>query len=181
MKKSIILLITVVLLICGSIFGYRNVNAKYPAANVKEAKVGENLEYQKGILISADKKEILSDEAADKIYEMLGEEPVFDTRIFDITITLSNTTEEPQEVVLTDIYLETTGAANGIALSMTDSKSGYYDSPRVTLAAGEEKQVTFPYTMSRSFFSQNEWKDIEKRQFWLTFSSYPVKTILRLE
>lgn len=48
------------------------------------------------------------------------------------------------------------------------------------LEPGEEKVVTYPYEMCSIWFHKKDWENVEKRSFWLTFSSYPDKIVLYL-
>lgn len=181
MKKIIILLVTVGIVLVATAFGYHNVNAEYPRAVIKEAAPGETLEYQEGVLISADKIEILSEEETNKILDAADIEPIADSRIFNFTVTLTNTTQETQELSMTDLNLITSGMANGIAKSIIDSSDDFYGQLTQVLSPGETKQVTYPSLMSSLWFAKKDWKQIEEQEFWLSFSEYPVKTILRLE
>lgn len=181
MKKKIILLIVVGIILGGTAFGYHNINEKYPQAIVKEAVPGETLEYQKGVLISIDKAEILSEEETDKIISDSNIEPIADSRIINVTIVLENTTQETQELSMTDINLVTDGMANGISKDIADLDSDFYGRLKQVLSPGEIKKVTYPYEMLSSWFNENDWNHIEAREFWLSFSQYPVKTILRLK
>ena len=181
MKKKIILLIVVGIILGGTAFGYHNINEKYPHAIVKEAEPGETLEYQKGVLISIDNAEILSEEKTNKIISDSNIEPIADSRMINVTIVLENTTQETQELSMTDINLVTDGMANGISKNMADSDSDFYGRLKQVLSPGEIKKVTYPYEMLSSWFNENDWNHIEEREFWLSFSQYPVQTILRLK
>lgn len=48
------------------------------------------------------------------------------------------------------------------------------------LEPGEEKVVTYPYEICSIWFHKKDWKNIEMRSFWMTFASYPEKTVLYL-
>ena len=48
------------------------------------------------------------------------------------------------------------------------------------LEPGEEKVVMYPYEICSIWFHKKDWENVEKRSFWLTFSSYPEKTVLYL-
>lgn len=181
MKKKLILLVAAVIILAAVSLGYHNINTRYPAAVVREAAPGDTLEYQKGVLISANKKEVLSEEEVNQAFEALHMESLADTKIFKITITLNNTTQETQELSMTDLNLVTIGCSNGISKLLIDFSDDSYDRVMQTLEPGEIKQVTFPYEMLSSWFSKEDWEHIEEREFWLSFSEYPVKTILKLE
>ena len=48
------------------------------------------------------------------------------------------------------------------------------------LEPGEEEIVTYPYEICSIWFHKKDWKNIEMRSFWMTFSSYPDKIVLYL-
>lgn len=181
MKKKIILLAVAGIVLVATAFGYHKVNAEYPRAIIKEASFGETLEYQKDILISVDKAEILSKEETNKILSDIDIEPISDSRIINVTVTLNNTTQETQEFFMTDLNLITSGMANGIAKEISDSYSDSYGRLKQVLSPGEIRQVTYPYEILSLWFTKKDWEQIEEREFWLSFSEYPVKTILRLD
>lgn len=66
MKKNIIALIVVIVLIGVFFSSYRNVNRQFPAAVVKTTQMGEQVEFQKEILILVEEKEIVSEEKKKK-------------------------------------------------------------------------------------------------------------------
>ena len=181
MKKKIILLAAAGIVLVATAFGYHKVNAEHPRAIIKEAAFGETLEYQKDVLISVDKAEILSKEETNKLLSDIDIEPLADSRIINVTITLTNSTEEIQELDMTDLNLVTSGMTNGIAKDISDSCSGSYGRLKQVLAPGETQQITYPYEMLSLWFTKKDWEQIEERELWLSFSEYPVKTILRLD
>ena len=65
-----------------------------------------------------------------------------------------------------------TGTSNG--------NSEHYGSMVEKLEPGEEKVVTYPYEICSIWFHKKDWKNIEMRSFWMTFASYPNKTVLYL-
>lgn len=181
MKKKIILLAVAGIVLVATAFGYHKVNAEYPRAIIKEASFGETLEYQEDILISVDKAEILSQEETNKILSDIDIEPISDSRIINVTITLTNSTEKTQELDMTDLNLVTSGIANGSAKHISDFDEDSYGRLKQVLSPGETRKVTYPYEMLSLWFTKKDWEQIEEREFWLSFSEYPVKTILRLE
>lgn len=82
---------------------------------------------------------------------------------------------------MTDLNLITSGMANGIAKEISDSYSDSYGRLKQVLSPGEIRQVTYPYEILSLWFTKKDWEQIEEREFWLSFSEYPVKTILRLD
>ena len=104
----------------------------------------------------------------------------YDTKIIEVSVCLKNTTEEEKEVPITYLSLETTGVGTAISQELLMGNSEHYGSMVEKLEPGEEKVVIYPYEICSIWFHKKDWKNVEKRSFWLTFSSYPEKTVLYL-
>ena len=104
----------------------------------------------------------------------------YDTKIIEVSVCLKNTTEEEKEVPITYLSLETTGVGTAISQELLMENSEHYGSMVEKLEPGEEKVVMYPYEICSIWFHKKDWKNVEKRSFWLTFSSYPEKTVLYL-
>lgn len=181
MKKRVCIISGILLLlVIVVVFGYIRINNMYPPSRVVEADMGEELEYQEGVMISVDKAEYISNKQRDNVYEKIGIEPVSDLKILEVTIMLENVTKESKKMSMTDLHLETTGASNGISKVIIDVSEGRYGSLTQELQPGEKKQIILPYEVLPNLFSKKIWNEIEKQKFWLTFSSYPEKTKLNL-
>lgn len=160
--------------------GYIRINRMYPPSKVVEADMGETLEYQDGVMITVNKAEYLTDEQRNQTYERMGETPLVDLKILDVTLTLENTSAESKKVTMTNLYVEGIGASNGVSKNHIDSSDGKYGSLTQELQAGESRQIILPYEILSNQFSKKLWDKIEEQKFWLTFSSYPEKTKLNL-
>ena len=104
----------------------------------------------------------------------------YDTKIIEVSVCLKNTTEEEKEVPITYLSLETTGVGTAISQELLMGNSEHYSSMVEKLEPGEEKVVIYPYEICSIWFHKKDWENVEKRSFWLTFSSYPEKTVLYL-
>ena len=104
----------------------------------------------------------------------------YDTKIIEVSVCLKNTTEEEKEVPITYLSLETTGVGTAISRELLMGNSEHYSSMVEKLEPGEEKVVIYPYEICSIWFHKKDWKNVEKRSFWLTFSSYPEKIVLYL-
>ena len=104
----------------------------------------------------------------------------YDTKIIEVSVCLKNTTEEEKEVPITYLSLETTGVGTAISRELLMGNSEHYSSMVEKLEPGEEKVVIYPYEICSIWFHKKDWENVEKRSFWLTFSSYPEKTVLYL-
>ena len=104
----------------------------------------------------------------------------YDTKIIEVSVCLKNTTEEEKEVPITYLSLETTGVGTAISQELLMGNSEHYSSMVEKLEPGEEKVVIYPYEICSIWFHKKDWKNIEMRSFWMTFASYPEKTVLYL-
>ena len=104
----------------------------------------------------------------------------YDTKITEVSVCLKNTTEEEKEVPITYLSLETTGVGTASSQELLMGNSEHYGSMVEKLEPGEEKVVTYPYEICSIWFHKKDWKNIEMRSFWMTFASYPEKTVLYL-
>lgn len=170
----------VVILIVIVTLGYIRINKMYPPSKLVETDMGKSLEYQDGVMIKVEDAVYLTDEQRDEIYKRIGEEPLCDLKILEVTLTLENISEECKKVNMTDLYVEGVGAANGISNFLVGSLDGEYSGLSQELQPGESRQVTYSYQILSNQFSKKLWNKIEKQKFWLTYSSYPVKTKLNL-
>lgn len=76
---------------------------------------------------------------------------------------------------MSDMYAEGIGISNGINKNIADASDGRYSGNMQELQPGEKRQVCYPYEILKNQVSKKEWAEITEREFWLTFSSYPVK------
>lgn len=104
----------------------------------------------------------------------------YDTKIIEVSVCLKNTTEEEKEVPITYLLLETTGVGTAISQELLMGNLEHYSSMVEKLEPREEKVVTYPYEICSIWFHEKDWENVEKRSFWMTFSSYPDKIVLYL-
>ncbi len=103
----------------------------------------------------------------------------YDTKIIEVSVCLKNTTEEEKEVPITYLSLETTGVGTAISQELLMGNSEHYSSMVEKLEPGEEKVVSIRTKYVPYGFIKKTGKCREEK-FWLTFSSYPEKTVLYL-
>lgn len=179
-KKSILIAAGTVLVIILTAAGYQKINREIPPAVVEAAQIGEWLEYRDGVMISLDSFRFLTGDEQEKLYQETGFETIYETKLLEVTLTLENTAAESRQVVMSDLYAEGIGISNGINKNIADASEGRYSSNMQELQPGEIKQVCYPYEILKNQVSGKEWAEITEREFWLTFSSYPVKKKLLL-
>lgn len=179
-KKSILIAAGTVLVIILTAAGYQKINREIPPAVVEAAQIGEWLEYRDGVMISLDSFRFLTGDEQEKLYQETGFETIYETKLLEVTLTLENTAAESRQVAMSDLYAEGIGISNGINKNIADASEGRYSSNMQELQPGEKKQVCYPYEILKNQVSGKEWAEITEREFWLTFSSYPVKKKLLL-
>lgn len=181
MKKKILALAVLIAVVIAVTCGYIKINNRFPAAIIEKAAVGDTLEFTEGVLISVDKSKFLSDDEKDKIYREMETSPFSELKIMEVTVILENQSNEKKSFSMTDMYIDSTGFSNGISKRIIDTAPDYYGALSQELQPGERKQIVLPYEILASQFFEKEWKDIENREFGLTFSAYPVQKTLELE
>lgn len=179
-KKSILIAAGTVLVIILTAAGYQKINREIPPAVVEAAQIGEWLEYRDGVMVSLDSFRFLTGDEQEKLYQETGFETIYETKLLEVTLTLENTAAESRQVAMSDLYAEGIGISNGINKNIADASEGRYSSNMQELQPGEKKQVCYPYEILKNQVSGKEWAEITEREFWLTFSSYPVKKKLLL-
>lgn len=179
-KKSRLIAAGTVLVIILTATGYQKINRELPPAVVEAAQIGEWLEYRDGVMVSLDSFRFLTGDEQEKLYQETGFETIYETKLLEVTLTLENTAAESRQVAMTDLYAEGIGISNGINKNIADASEGRYSSNMQELQPGEKKQVCYPYEILKNQVSGKEWAEITEREFWLTFSSYPVKKKLLL-
>ena len=179
-KKSILIAAGTVLVIILTAAGYQKINRELPPAVVEAAQIGDWLEYRDGVMVSLDSFRFLTGDEQEKLYQETGFETIYETKLLEVTLTLENTAAESRQVAMSDLYAEGIGISNGINKNIADASEGRYSSNMQELQPGEKKQVCYPYEILKNQVSGKEWAEITEREFWLTFSSYPVKKKLLL-
>lgn len=183
MGKKTITSVVVIVLFLGIVAGYRNINHMFPARVVKSVEKGEKIKFLDGIEIAVKDTKWMSEEEKKAAYEKSAVDTNtfdYDTEVIEVTVELSNNTTEKQEVSITDLNLEGTGVSNGISRELVMGNQEYYGSLKLELDSGESKEITYPYEVSSAWFHKKDWIRVKDRKFWLTFSSYPEKSVLYL-
>ena len=183
MKKNIIISLLAVVFLIGTVFGYKKINRIFPSRELKTIEKGSEIDFRDGIDISVSKMRWLSEEEKKVAYTKSGMDSDvldYDTEIAEITVILNNNTDKEVKAPMTDLYLESIGIGNGISKEILNGDPEYYGSLNQTLNPGEKKEIKYPYVIPSLWFHDKEWEQIKDRDFWLTFSSYPEKTLLCL-
>ena len=117
-------------------------------------------------------------QVVNKFRHLVCQFSVYVNKLVDIVIKVKNKTAEEQKVSFENIQLECGGSSSCIYLTLINTTTNRYSNLGVTLMPGEERECIFPVLLANSTFSNNDWKHLEDKLYWLTFSDYPVKTKL---
>ena len=180
MKKRVTAVVLVVILAAIFTAGYLWINRKYPAPSIERTKAGQEVEIRDGVFLTVTGWEILSEEEREALYEKRGEEPFLDAELREVSVTLENRTDESIQCDLTALNLETFGYSASINSLLGSTDMEKYGSAVPQLEPGQKIETSYLFEILKYQFTDRQWKEIDSREFWLTFSSYPVKSILEL-
>lgn len=177
--KKLCMIVSALLVITVVASGYRNINRKIPPTKLISTEVGDKIEFQEDIYISVVSSELLSEQETQKNMKDIGK-ILLGVRYLKVELLLENQSKEEKEVIMTDLNMESFGMSNGISLEGTKvlSEDGTI---RPKVEPMSEKEVTVVYEVLSNSISKREWKHIEDREIWLTFTQYPEKKMLKLE
>lgn len=177
-KKTITLLVSLgaaIIILAGFVlFGYQNINSKFPAQKEERYAMDEWVEYEKDIQIRVDKAEMLTSEESKAQREgrlAIGEK---DARCVEITLTVKNDSREEKTVDMI-MYLQWSGGAQG-----ADVMREGYSSGQESFLAGETRQLIYIYDLPDIFFKKTTWNHIEQLDFELLYSVYPTERTVEL-
>lgn len=187
LKKSLknnSLIIIIVIITFAIIFRYVYINNKYPAPNEILLKTGNTLVNNNvHVLVkSAELKSITSVlNDFDTSINNLNEENLTknDIKVLLVTLEISNDSKSESIFPLYAINAESYGWSNG-ASSELYSQLNSEKSLNITLSPNEKKEIMLPLKLYSIQFSNNSWKKINHRDFFLVFSTYPQKIYVSL-
>lgn len=184
MKKRIVYSAFVIAIFLGVLVGYRNINHKYPERQTVGVAKGEQTKFAEGVDISITDFRWFSEEEKKELYHAQNIEidaVTSDEEICEITVMLENRSQVKKRVEDQYLMLESTGISNGYNFMYEKAFPKRYGIEDRTLEAGEKKSVTHLYSISSLWFRDKDWEDVKEREYWLTFTSYPIRTILWLQ
>lgn len=190
-KKLTVSIVCVLLLgvVIFSSFRIYNLNNKYPNPKIVEYPIGQSISGG-GIDIVVEGSELIDGErlkeiVPDYIYGVkntdgseLGNDQV---RILLVNLKITNTTDEPQNMTVCQIYAESLTCANGIDAELYEELNVDKGNPiRIELDPNEEMEVVLPYSFCSRQFKSKDWNNIDNRVFDLSLATYPIKYIALL-
>lgn len=176
-------LVIIILVFLGtlSIFQIIRVNTQYPQTLVVSTKLGDTLELDnlniQGISFEmVPYKDINSDKKLKSVISQIEDGEV---NLIKTTITINNDSKEIIEFPLYDVILQSYSWANAINLDTFK----YFNDDRsllITIKPNESVELVLPYLIHQIQFSDEDWKNANKRKFDLVFSLYPQKKVISL-
>ena len=176
MKKRIAYSVFMIAIFLVVLAGYKNINHKYPERKTVEVTKGEKIKFTEEIDISVVDFRWFTEEEKRELETLFADE-----EICEITVVLENCSQEKKEFEDQYLMLESTGISNGYNFVYEKVFPERYGIEDRTLEPGEKKSVTHLYSISSLWFRDKDWEDVKERGVWLTFTSYPIRTILWLQ
>lgn len=177
MKRIIVGVLIVILLLFWGIRVYQ-VNQKYPKDAIHTIVFGDTEKVAENISMKVTTQQWISFAEAKDAYvdKEMSEEGYY----YIVEVLLKNEGEEEAKADLTQLYLETEGYSNGIALDVFVSVN---EDPSLNpvLQPGEELSVLLAYTIYDFQWKPEDWKRIQERNYWLGQYDYPDKWCWELQ
>lgn len=157
------------------------VNREYPAARVEKYSLGDKFDFH-GAEISVDSVTLCrtSDVIEGYVCDSLDRrgEPLSDDdcRVLVVTVTAENKTDEELMLPFHEVAAESDGWYNGLGLTEFCAVNESITWPDIKLPAGEMTTVKLTFNMYSIQFKNKEWERVDKRNYSLVFSEYPIKT-----
>lgn len=161
------------------------VNQKYPPAEVITYNVGDTVETSgMSITITGSKIDYAANFIDGYVSGVVDSNnlplPEDECRLLVIYITIENFTNEEVTIPLYTMYAESGGWANGINMSGFRGLNPNLSQPALTISAGESESVAVPFAMYSVQFKEKDWDFVDKREYGIVLSVYPIKAIVIL-
>ncbi len=182
MRKIYKIMIMVLVLLLGGAAVARIVqlNNKYPPATLEKYQLNEKLDYA-GVEFMVTDFQLVNEEDIPAITPIDGDESLGEKKYMIITAKISNQSNKIKEVDLTPIKLESVAFTNAIDMGALIQMSSGKPTLHPTLYPNEEIEMQLPFAMSEVMFTEEDWKNINERDFQVVFSLYPVKKVVELK
>ncbi len=161
------------------------INKAYPAAKVKSYSIGDKFDFH-GAEISVDSVKLCltSDiiegyvcDTHDDQGNLLSND---ECRTLLVTVTAENKTDEELMLPFHEVAAESDGWHNGLGLETFCAANEWLTWPDIKLPAGETTTVKLTFNMYSTKFKNKEWQRVDKRDYSMVFSEYPVKTVVEV-
>lgn len=179
---SIIMVVVFIVLSC---FRYQYINTKYPNPTIKEHFIDEPFVYQEVELLFEDFNIFGYDEFLVE-YNLNPERmdmviPGAEQKNAIFTLHIKNPSNTKKKISTAELMLlQTSGWTSYTDLMDSFRLLNDNRSHLVELDPGEEDTLKFSYCLYDKSFSKKDFANIERQDFSVVLSIYPVKTIVRL-
>ncbi len=109
------------------------------------------------------------------------EYPVEKERVGLATVIIEKTHEDDTYLDLTDITFESGAWGNQWDQDIMFGINKGLDSLLLDMKEGECREIIFPITMADFHFAESDWREIDRRDFYIVLEYYPVKYQLLCE
>lgn len=179
-RFSIIMIIGIVILTTLFIIRFRYINSKYPQPIIQEYNLNEIIRYE-GCEIVVQECQWLSDDEIRALDVEKGVFPDDEIKAILVKILVRNTSEKQKSIESYAFEVESLDWHNGLMLDLSKAINGENSSFHLNLEPGEEVTRILAYSMIPLQFNDSEWDNVEKREYKLVISLYPVKNEIILK
>ena len=182
MKKIKLLatMIVVGVFLCLYSLRYVNLNNKYPPPHVQQYEERQSVPYD-SFELTVLETTFMNQETLDATFQDEHSAGVYPKCIV-IDLKIYNNSQSEKQIEIYPFVLESGAWSNGIHLAAFLALNADVDQATLTptLQPGESCMLKLPFTLTQEQFKPSQWKNIENRDFQLTFSLYPEKKTILL-
>ncbi len=187
-RKTVLTIILVIVFSAAAVLSavqIYNVNAQYPQASVVRHQMNETIDGG-AASVRVTGCRIASVEEVKKSapdYEIAGSTGQTDYKFLLITVQFRNVSNTKQELSIPAmLHAQTVTWSNGMELELFhhlnpgETGPGYME-----MGAGSEKTLILPYLLTSGQFNEKDWNRVERLQYQISVSIYPVKHVIDLK
>lgn len=153
--------------------GIHKINTQFKQVKIKEIPFGVEHEIMDGVQMKVNGFTRMDKE---EVYQTYGYKSDYEGEIkaFLVDVTYINENEDTQMIATYNSNIERVGYSNGIEPILYSLCNPF--GLEFELKSGEKKDVILTYIVMDFQFRDKKWKEIDKENFFITTSRYPVKT-----
>lgn len=182
--KLFIILACISVFLIAYIFMFVSVNSKFPQNTKEIYQIGQEFEYQNMKMKINDANFIEAEalqkdkgflDLVNKYYENQSDNIKF--VILDMVI--KNTSDKDSSISLIPFHLE----SNDFSLQADLPFVMYLNEcgMQLDLKKDEIKSLKLPVPLSKNFFKESKWNNVKNRDYYLVYSLYPVKKMIKID
>lgn len=179
-KKTFIIIIICCFVGLFSVMFY-SVNSRFPQGKQvihkkDSAFLYQNIEFKVTGFSFLNGKDIKNNK---ELMKAFNEPSTSDFKLLLTDVNLHNPTNKDVKVDLTAFHVE----SNDFSLQLYFPAMIYYNNcgMYVDLKSGERKTLKLPVPLSRSYFTSKAYKTVENRNYYLVYSLYPSKNMIKIK